>query len=195
MHPDTTHRGRPLYIALGFLGLDVPPGRARWKRGAGSRAEPREELNGASLRSFYVTGLLLAICLQVTQGCATPASPRRLDSASLVGLWKGEVVDTPRDTGASAARRSTPMVLRIAAMKGDDTAAVGHYGDTQATARVYITVVRTEHRIRIRFRTDSGHRAELTLVDDDRLVGYLHSGSVARPMKLLRVRSTSNHTE
>jgi len=146
------------------------------------------------MRSFYVTGFLLAICLQVTQGCATPA-PRRVDSASLVGLWKGEVVDTPGDTGASAARRSTPIVLRIAAMKGEDTAAVGHYGDTQATARVYITVVRTEHRIRIRFRTDSGHRAELTLVDDDRLVGYLHGGSVAKPMKLLRVRSTSNHTE
>ena len=80
-------------------------------------------------------------------------------------------------------------------MKGDDTAAVGHYGDIQATARVYITVVRTERRIRIRFRTDSGHRAELTLVDDDRLVGYLHSGSIAKPIKLLRVRSTSNHIE
>jgi hypothetical protein len=25
MHPDTTHRGRLLYTALGFLGLDVPP--------------------------------------------------------------------------------------------------------------------------------------------------------------------------
>jgi hypothetical protein len=25
MHPDTTHRGRLLYVALGFLGLDVPP--------------------------------------------------------------------------------------------------------------------------------------------------------------------------
>ena len=24
MHPGTTHRGRLLYIALGFLGLDVP---------------------------------------------------------------------------------------------------------------------------------------------------------------------------
>ena len=80
-------------------------------------------------------------------------------------------------------------------MKGDDTAAVGHYGDIQPTARVYITVVRTERRIGIRFRTDSGDRVELTLVDDDRLVGYLHRGSVAKPMKLLRVRSTSNLTE
>jgi len=25
MHPDTAHRGRRLYVALGFLGLDVPP--------------------------------------------------------------------------------------------------------------------------------------------------------------------------
>jgi hypothetical protein len=25
MHPDTMHRGRLLYVALGFLGLDVPP--------------------------------------------------------------------------------------------------------------------------------------------------------------------------
>lgn len=25
MHSDTAHRGRLLYIALGFLGLDVPP--------------------------------------------------------------------------------------------------------------------------------------------------------------------------
>ena len=25
MHPDTAHRGRLLYVALGFLGLDVPP--------------------------------------------------------------------------------------------------------------------------------------------------------------------------
>lgn len=145
------------------------------------------------MRAFYVTGFLLAICLQVTQGCATTA-PRRLDSASLVGLWKGEV-DTSRDTGASTTRGSTPRVLRIAAMKGEDTAAVGHYGDTQATARVYITVMRTENRIRIRFLTDAGHRAELTLMDDDRLVGYLHSGSVAKPMKLLRVRSTSKSTE
>ena len=79
-------------------------------------------------------------------------------------------------------------------MKGEDTAAVGHYGYTQATDRVYITVVRAENRIRIRFRPDSGQRVELTLIDDDRLVGYLHSGSVANPMKLLRVRST-NQTE
>jgi hypothetical protein len=80
-------------------------------------------------------------------------------------------------------------------MKGEDTAAVGHYGFTQATARVYITVVRTGNGIRIRFLPDSGHRVELTLMDDDRLVGYLHSGSVAHPMKLLRVRSTTNQTE
>jgi hypothetical protein len=143
------------------------------------------------MRAFYVTGVLLAICLG-TQGCGT-AAPRRLDSASLVGLWRGEV-DTSRGTGGSATRSSTPRVLRIAAMKGEDTAAVGHYGYTQATARVYITVVRTENRIRIRFLPDSGHRVELTLVDNDRLVGYLHSGSVANPMKLLRVRST-NQTE
>jgi hypothetical protein len=25
MHPDTAHRGRLLYVALGFLGLDIPP--------------------------------------------------------------------------------------------------------------------------------------------------------------------------
>jgi hypothetical protein len=25
MHSDTAHRGRLLYVALGFLGLDVPP--------------------------------------------------------------------------------------------------------------------------------------------------------------------------
>jgi hypothetical protein len=123
------------------------------------------------MRAFYVTGVLLVICL-VTQGCGTTA-PRRLDSASLVGLWRGEV-DTSRSTGGSATRGSTPRVLRIAAMKGVDTAATGHYGYPQATARVYITVVRTENRIRIRFRTDSGHRVELTLMDDDRLVGYLH---------------------
>jgi hypothetical protein len=143
------------------------------------------------MRALYVTGFLLAISL-VTQGCGTTA-PRRLDSASLVGLWRGEV-DTSRGTWASPTRSPTPRVLRIAAMKGEDTAAVGYYGYTQATARVYITVVRTENRMRIRFLTDSGHRAELTLMDDDRLVGYLHSGSVANPMKLLRVRST-NQTE
>ena len=140
------------------------------------------------MRAFYVTGFLLAICL-VTQGCGT-AAPRRLDSASLAGLWRGEV-DTSRRTGGSTTRSSTPRVLRIAAMKGEDTAAVGHYGYTEATARVYITVVRTDNRIRIRFLPDSGHRVELTLMDDDRLVGYLHSGSVANPMKLLRVRSTT----
>ncbi len=144
------------------------------------------------MRAFYVTGFLLVICL-VTQGCGTTA-PRRLDSASLVGLWRGEV-DTSRRTGGSTTRSSSPRVLRIAAMKEGDTAAAGHYGDTEPAARVYITVVRTEHRIRIRFLTDSGERAELTLMDDDRLVGYLHSGSVANPMKLFRVRSTANHTE
>jgi hypothetical protein len=144
------------------------------------------------MRAFYVTGFLLAICL-VTQGCGTTA-PRRLDSASLVGLWRGEV-DTSRNTGGSATRSSTPRVLRIAAMKGEDTAAVGHYGYTQATDRVYITVVRTENRIRIRFLPDSGHRVELTLMDGDRLVGYLYSGSVANPMKLSRVRSATNQPE
>ena len=143
------------------------------------------------MRAFYVTGFLLAICL-VTQGCGTTAA-RRLDSASLVGLWRGEV-ETSRSTGGSGTRGSTPRVLRIAAMKGEDTAAVGHYGYTQATDRVYITVVRTENRIRIRFLPDSGHRVELTLVDHDRLVGYLHSGAVANPIKLLRVRSTT-HSE
>ena len=76
-------------------------------------------------------------------------------------------------------------------MKRGDTAAVGHYGYSQATIRVYITVVRMENRIGIRFLPDPGHRVELTLVDGDRLVGYLHSGSVANPMKLLRVRSTN----
>ena len=85
-----------------------------------------------------------------------------------------------------------PKVLRIAAMKGEDMAAVGHYGYTEPTARVYITVVRTENRVKIRFLPDSGQRVELTLLDNDRLVGHLHRGSVANPMKLLRVRST-NH--
>ena len=147
---------------------------------------------GTSMRAFYVTGLLLAICL-VTQGCGTTA-PRRLDSASLVGLWKGEV-DASRGTGKSATRSSTPRVLRIAAMKPEDTAAVGHYGYTEPTARVYITVVRTDNRIRIRFLPAWGQRVELTLLDDDRLVGYLHSGAAANPMKLLRVRSTTHRTE
>ena len=145
-----------------------------------------------AMRAFYVTGVLLAVCL-VTQGCGT-AAPRRLDSASLVGLWRGEV-DTSRRTGGSTTRSSSPRVLRIAAMKEGDTAAAGHYGDTEPTARVYITVVRTDNRIRIRFLPDSGHRVELTLLDNDRLVGYLHRGSVANPMKLFRARSTTNHTE
>jgi hypothetical protein len=139
------------------------------------------------MRAFCVAGSLVALCL-VIHGCGSTAQ-RRPDSVSLVGLWRGEV-ETSRGTGAAATRGSTPRVLRIEAMKGEDTAAVGHYGSTQATARVYITVVRTEHRIRIRFLTDSGDRADLTLIDD-RLVGFLHSGSVARPMKLSRVRSTS----
>ena len=119
------------------------------------------------MRAFYVTGFLLVICL-VNQGCGTTA-PRRLDSSPLVGLWRGEV-DTSRGAAGSATRSSSLRVLRIAAMKGEDTAAVGHYGYTQATDRVYITVVRTENRIRIRFRPDSGQRVELTLMDDDRLV-------------------------
>ena len=144
------------------------------------------------MRAVYVTGVLLAICL-VTLGCGT-AAPRRLDSASLVGLWKGEV-DTSQRTGGSTTRSSTPRALRIAAMKGEDTAAVGHYGLTEPTVRVYITIVRTDNRIRILFRPDSGQRAELTLVDNDRLVGYLHRGSVASPMKLFRDRSTTSHTE
>ena len=144
------------------------------------------------MRAFYVTGVLLALCLGA-QGCET-ATPRRLDSTSLVGLWRGEV-DTSRRTGGSTTRSSSPRALRIAAMKEGDTAAAGHYGDTEPTTRVYITVVRAENRIRIRFLLDSGHRVELTLLDDDRLVGYLHRGSVANPMKLFRVRSTTNHTE
>ena len=80
-------------------------------------------------------------------------------------------------------------------MKAEDTAAVGHYGVTEPTTRVYITVVRTDNRIRIRFRPDSGYHVELALMDNDRLEGYLQSGSLANPMKLFRVRSTANHTE
>ena len=139
-----------------------------------------------------VTGVLLAVCL-VTQGCGT-AAPRRLDSASLVGLWRGEV-DTSRRTGGLTTRSSSPKVLRIATMKEGDTAAAGHYGDTEPTARVYITVERTDNRIRIRFLPESGHRVELTLMNNDRLVGYLHRGSIANPMKLFRVRSATNQAE
>ena len=37
MHTDTAHRGHLLYVALGFLGLDVPPRKlSSWMRQSAS---------------------------------------------------------------------------------------------------------------------------------------------------------------